>query len=1296
LWPSGLEPDGERSVPCICTDSVEFVNFSLSPVISQPASCVSDHVEVPCVCDSDFQHAELAQTKGLSECNGETSSSTERLSPCNATLAMFAELTAGLKPNHLLFLTCRRTGIKFCVDTGSCINIIKPSDLPQNATVTSSNVKVYGVGNNHARAQGEVRLHLHCGELPDVKSTTCVVANTPLNLLGFPYVCEHGFEQLQRFATIESVDDHVALLAHLEQNNAVMSYAEACDFVLQFTFDELSTVAPEQLLTSQEIQSLWDAFPSVLKEPDYHAPSKMPFKHEIHTGDAPPVRAKRFAMSPFMAARMQEEIDKLEKMGLFERGVSAWGSPAFLVKKSQPGQFRLVQDHRKINSVTKDSEYSLPRLEDAQVITQGRKIFSCLDLTMGFYNIELREEDREKCAIVTSSGLYLPKRLQMGLKCASASMMYNLHAILSDALGKFCFAYIDDILISSYNKAEHIQQVKWVLQVLDQYDLRVKSSKCKLGLSRIEFLGSIIDGQGIEPTKERLNHILKLPLPRTVRALRKALGAINFVRKHLPNFAQVVNPLEQLVGGISKQDAPRTDIRWTQRLCSHWVMTKWLLARAIKLHSLRVDLPIHVTTDASSFGLGACLFQTRDVRSTDGDVYPVAFMSKALTPKQAISSAFDLELMALFFGLRTFQPLLELASFTIWSDHQPLIKALRNPREVVSTVNRRRLTFVSMFNANYEYLSGADNCLADYLSRIYEDQLPPKGLSDYPVALMNKLAREGKILIEEHEAVELVDELPCLFAADLNESDFSVDAFFGTLNFPTVANLTIHDRPLDIQALAREQVQHIHLILQWPASRQLDLLSDEDRHISLWGKTGPDHHFRVWVPPTFRQQVFDYVHGLGHTGAKNTYKLMKAYFYWHTMRGDVRLLQRTCLQCQRLRVHRKTVSPLQSYQPAIQKFSHIHMDVLSLWRDPVTGRSSVLTIVDRFTRLFHAEPLNDSTSYSVVMAFLRGFVCHYGIASSCCTDNAQYFLSALFKSVMKALNIYHHTVTAYHPQASGIIERPHGTLLSLLRGRTNVAHWEENLPLALLQMKVMHKVDSQYTVAEAVFGMQLELPLRMIAPQPPDEHIAPVAFRLAQFMDELQPVVTREVSHGSRRSFLPPELQTCTHVFVHNSHAHDKRLPPYQGPFRVLMSFLKWLLIRRGARIEKVSVDRVIPARMIVNPEGSGDTLGRHPVRAQPRGPSADLYDSLTDAVPPNRSLLTEDQPSNSLQSFGDYQRPPAAPVASHHASPNDSSRAGEGASRAQHGASDLRLPPSGPIVTRYGRKIHKPARYND
>jgi len=199
----------------VLNDAINIVDLSSSLVPSPDASSVSDNAEDPCVCKNTSQRADVVSTVlPLGDCNGETQSSVEGSPHCspssNNTLAMFADLTAGLKPNHLLFLTCKNTGIKFCVDTGSCINIIKPSDLPPSASIKPSHVKVYGVGSGHASTQCEVQLQLQCGDLPDKKRTTCVVADTPLNLLGFPYVCEHGFEQLQQFATVESIHDHVA------------------------------------------------------------------------------------------------------------------------------------------------------------------------------------------------------------------------------------------------------------------------------------------------------------------------------------------------------------------------------------------------------------------------------------------------------------------------------------------------------------------------------------------------------------------------------------------------------------------------------------------------------------------------------------------------------------------------------------------------------------------------------------------------------------------------------------------------------------------------------------------------------------------------------------------------------------------------------------------------------------------------------------------------------------------------------------------------------------------------------
>jgi len=96
------------------------------------------------------------------------------------------------------------------------------------------------------------------------------------------------------------------------------------------------------------------------------------------------------------------------------------------------------------------------------------------------------------------------------------------------------------------------------------------------------------------------------------------------------------------------------------------------------------------------------------------------------------------------------------------------------------------------------------------------------------------------------------------------------------------------------------------------------------------------------------------------------------------------------------------------------------------------------------------------------------------------------------------------------------------------------------------------------------------------------------------------------------------------------------------------MSFLKWLLIRPGTRIEKVSVDRIIPARMVVNPEASGKTLRRQTVRTQPRGSQAGFYNSWMDAYQPIRCPSPVDEPSNPLQSFSSSHSPSVPPDVTH------------------------------------------------
>ena len=175
-------------------------------------------------------------------------------------------------------------------------------------------------------------------------------------------------------------------------------------------------------------------------------------------------------------------------------------------------------------------------------------IFTKFDVRWGFNNIRIREEDQWKGAFITPFGLFEPTIMFFGFCNGPPTFQSFMNHIFADMIAKHWLKiYMDDLGIHTQgNLTLHHERTQHVLLRLREHRLSLKLSKCTFDVPHIEFLGMII-GQGkIEMDSIKLSAIKEWKPPASVKGVRSFLGFANFYRKFIPNFSNVVAPLNLL------------------------------------------------------------------------------------------------------------------------------------------------------------------------------------------------------------------------------------------------------------------------------------------------------------------------------------------------------------------------------------------------------------------------------------------------------------------------------------------------------------------------------------------------------------------------------------------------------------------------------------------------------------------------------------------------------------------------------------------------------------------------------
>ena len=170
-------------------------------------------------------------------------------------------------------------------------------------------------------------------------------------------------------------------------------------------------------------------------------------------------------------------------------------------------------------------------------------------------------------------------------------------------------------------------------------------------------------------------------------------------------------------------------------------------------------------------------------------------------------------------------------------------------------------------------------------------------------------------------------------------------------------------------------------------------------------------HARTLPLSSARRNIFDSFHNLSHLGIRATQRLITQRFVWPSINKDIRTWTKHCIQCQRAKVHRHTVTPIGTFATPDARFRHVHIDIVGPLPSS-NGFCYLLTCIDRFTRWPEAVPIYNITAETVAKAFVEKWIAMFGVQ----------FESNPFKQLSRLLGSRHIRTTAYHPSANGLVQ----------------------------------------------------------------------------------------------------------------------------------------------------------------------------------------------------------------------------------------------------------------------------------
>ncbi|XP_058822868.1 uncharacterized protein K02A2.6-like [Topomyia yanbarensis] len=762
-------------------------------------------------------------------------------------------------------------------------------------------------------------------------------------------------------------------------------------------------------------------------------------KFEVKEQCKPVFCAKR-PVAYAMYSAVDQELDRLEKLNIITLvDYSEWAAPIVVVRKAN-GNIRICGDYSTgLNSALQPHLYPLPLPEDIFAKLANCKIFSQIDLSDAFLQVEIDEQYRHLLTINTHRGLYHYNRLPPGVKVAPGAFQQLIDTMLAGLKGTS--GYLDDVIVGGETQEEHDRNLEAVLQRIQDFGFTIRAEKCSFSKQQIRYLGHLFDRRGLQPDPVKVEAITKLPPPTDISGVRSFLGAINYYGKFVPNMRQLRYPIDNLLKSETK-------FVWNSECQQAFERFKQILSSGLLLTHYDPKQEIIVSADASSVGLGATISH----KFPDGSIKVVQHASRALTKAEQNYSQPDREGLAIIFAVTKFHKMIFGRKFRLQTDHAPLLRIFGSKKGIpMYTANRlqRFALNLLLYDFDIEYVPTDKFGNADVLSRLINQHVKPE--EDYVIA---------SIILEEDVrsvAADTVNMLP--------------------LSFRVVAQSTQAD------PLLRKVFRYIQD--GWPSSKTVDpeLKRFHSRQESLTVVDGCILFAeRLVIPSQYRKRCLDQLHR-GHPGMQRMKAIARSYVYWPSIDDDIIGYVKACQHCASVSRSPPCAAPV-PWPKTSGPWQRVHVD----FAGPIEGEYYLIA-VDSYSKWPEIVQTRRITSTATI-SILCGLFARLGMPVTLVSDNGTQFTSVEFAEFCAINGIEHITTPPFHPQSNGQAERFVDTFKRAVKkireGRGSITDALDTFLLAYRSTPNRSAPEGK-SPSELLFGRKIRTCLELLRPPPATE-----------------------------------------------------------------------------------------------------------------------------------------------------------------------------------------------------------------